>query len=210
MVARIFLCHASEDKPQVREVYHQLKALGFAPWLDEVDILPGQDWEYEIERALETSDFVIVFLSTRSVGKVGYVQREFRRALYHAEEMPEGFIHTIPVKLDACAVPSRFRRHQWAKLYEDGAFERIVRALQYGFQQRSQPLPEPFISDPSSAWPETVPSPILQVPLSTSPSEASATTDSALFMQRLTLLLFLPSEDSQLTRAPSVSWFGNN
>jgi hypothetical protein len=75
-VARIFLCHASEDKPQVREVYHQLKALGFAPWLDEVDILPGQDWEYEIERALETSDFVIVFLSTRSVEKVGYVQRE--------------------------------------------------------------------------------------------------------------------------------------
>ena len=56
-MARIFLCHASEDKAQVRAVYHQLKALGFAPWLDEVDILPGQDWDYEIERALETSDF---------------------------------------------------------------------------------------------------------------------------------------------------------
>jgi hypothetical protein len=31
-----------------------------------------------------------------------------------------------------------------------------------------------------------------------------------LFIQRLTLLLFLPSEDSQLTKAPSVSWSGNN
>jgi formylglycine-generating enzyme required for sulfatase activity len=152
-VARIFLCHASEDKAQVREVYHCLKALGFAPWLDEVDILPGQDWDYEIERALETSDFVLVFLSTRSVEKVGYVQREFRRALYHEEELPEGFIHTIPVKLDACPVPRRFSRHQWANLYENGAFERIVRALHYGLHQRGQPLPEPLIADPSSAPP---------------------------------------------------------
>jgi formylglycine-generating enzyme required for sulfatase activity len=154
-VARIFLCHASEDKAQVREVYHQLKALGFEPWLDEVDILPGQDWEYEIEQALETSDFVMVFLSTRSVEKVGYVQREFRRALYKAEEMPEGFVHTIPVKLDDCAVPRRFSHHQWANLYEAGAFDRIVRALQYGLQQRGQPLPEPLVHAPPSAPPRT-------------------------------------------------------
>jgi formylglycine-generating enzyme required for sulfatase activity len=157
MVVRIFLCHAREDKAQVREVYHQLKALGFAPWLDEVDILPGQDWDYEIERALETSDFVLVFLSTRSVGKIGYVQREFRRALYHAEEQPEGFIHTIPVKLDDCEVPRRFSRHQWANLYESGAFERIVRALHYGLQQRGQPLPTPLIPEPSSAPPRVSP-----------------------------------------------------
>jgi formylglycine-generating enzyme required for sulfatase activity len=49
-MARIFLCHASEDKPQVREVYQRLKALGFSPWLDEEEILPGQDWDYEIEQ----------------------------------------------------------------------------------------------------------------------------------------------------------------
>ena len=43
-MARIFLCHASEDKAQVREVYHRLRAIGgFAPWLDEEDLLPGQN-----------------------------------------------------------------------------------------------------------------------------------------------------------------------
>src|SRR5215813_622512 len=107
-MAQIFLCHTSEDKAPVREVYQQLKALGFTPWLDEVNLLPGQNANLEIEKALKNSAFVMVFLSTRSVGKVGYVQREFRRALYHAEEMPADFIHTIPVKLDACAVPSQF------------------------------------------------------------------------------------------------------
>ena len=55
-MARIFLCHASEDKPQVREIYHQLKAIeGFEPWLDEEDLLPGQLWEREIPLALQTS-----------------------------------------------------------------------------------------------------------------------------------------------------------
>ena len=76
-VARIFLCYTSEDKVQVREVYQQLKALGFTPWLDEVDILPGQNRDYEIEQALETSDFVIMFLSTRSVEKVATYSASF-------------------------------------------------------------------------------------------------------------------------------------
>jgi formylglycine-generating enzyme required for sulfatase activity len=147
-MARIFLCHASEDKPQVREVYQRLKALGFEPWLDEEDILPGQDWDDEIETALEQSAFVMVFLSKRSVEKVGYVQREFRWAMYRSEEMPEGSIHTIPIKLDDCTVPRRFRRHQWANLSEDGAFDRIVRALHYGLEQRGEPVPEPTVATP--------------------------------------------------------------
>ncbi|MCB0611934.1 MAG: toll/interleukin-1 receptor domain-containing protein [Lewinellaceae bacterium] len=40
---RIFLCHASEDKKQVLAIYHQLKAAGFNPWLDKMDLLPGQN-----------------------------------------------------------------------------------------------------------------------------------------------------------------------
>ena len=154
-MAQIFLCHTSEDKPQVRNVYQRLKALGFDPWLDEEEILPGQDWDYEIEKALETSDFVMVFLSTRSVNKMGYVQREFRHALYHSEEMPEGYIHTIPIKLDECEVPRRFRRHQWANLNNDGAFERIIRALHLGLEQRGKSLPEPSAVDLPESQPRT-------------------------------------------------------
>lgn len=45
---KVFLCHASEDKETVRKLYHQLKADGVEPWLDEVSILPGQEWQREI------------------------------------------------------------------------------------------------------------------------------------------------------------------
>ena len=50
-MAQIFLCHASEDKAQVRKVYQCLKRIdGFEPWLDEEDLLPGQDWGLVIPR----------------------------------------------------------------------------------------------------------------------------------------------------------------
>jgi len=51
-MARIFLCHASEDKPQVEAVYERLRDLGWQPWMDKIDLLPGQRWQQEIPRAL--------------------------------------------------------------------------------------------------------------------------------------------------------------
>ena len=111
-MARIFLCHASDDKAHVREAYHRLRATeGFEPWLDEEDLLPGQEWVREIPRALQPSDCILIFLSRTSVAKLGYVQREMKMALDAWEELPEGTIHTIPVRLDDCDVPKQFRRY---------------------------------------------------------------------------------------------------
>ena len=126
-MARIFLCHASDDKANVREVYRRLRAIeGFEPWLDEEDLLPGQEWAREIPRALQTSDFILIFLSRTSVAKRGYVQREMKMALDAWEELPEGTIHTILVRLDDCDVPEPFRRYHWANLFDSSGFDRIV------------------------------------------------------------------------------------
>lgn len=48
---RVFLCHSSNDKPAVRELYGRLKGEGWIdPWLDEEKLYPGQDWDLEIEK----------------------------------------------------------------------------------------------------------------------------------------------------------------
>jgi hypothetical protein len=48
---RVFLCHSSQDKPIVRELYQRLNAEGWIdPGLDEEKLLPGQDWDMEIEK----------------------------------------------------------------------------------------------------------------------------------------------------------------
>jgi hypothetical protein len=144
-VARIFLCHASEDKAQVREVYHRLRAIdGFKPWLDEEDLLPGQDWDYEIKQAIKTSDFILIFLSRITVDKRSYFQREMKLALDAWQEVPEGTIHTIPVRIDACDVPASFRRYQWVNLFDPDGFDRIVRAIraELAKHQRLESVPQ--------------------------------------------------------------------
>jgi hypothetical protein len=53
---RVFLCHSSQDKSIVRELYQRLNAEGWIdPWLDEEKLLPGQDWDMEIEKAVEAT-----------------------------------------------------------------------------------------------------------------------------------------------------------
>lgn len=117
---RVFLCHASQDKPIVRELYRRLLAEGWIdPWLDEEKLLPGQDWNLEIEKAAEAADAVIVCISNNSVTKEGYIQRELRFVLNVADEKPEGTIFIIPLRLDDCELPRRMRLWQFADYFEE-------------------------------------------------------------------------------------------
>jgi hypothetical protein len=82
------------------------------PWLDEERLLPGQDWNLEIEKAVESSDAVIVCVSNTSVAKEGYVQKELRQVLNIALEKLEGAIFVLPVKLDDCPLPRQLKDKQ--------------------------------------------------------------------------------------------------
>ena len=124
----IFLSHASEDKEQVRDLCERLREDGFDPWLDEERLLPGQDWNLEIEKAMRASDAILLCFSELSVVKEGYVQREYKKADSYSEEKPEGTIFTIPVRLDDCEIPHFIRDKQWAD-YPAG-YDRLVQALQ--------------------------------------------------------------------------------
>jgi formylglycine-generating enzyme required for sulfatase activity len=128
-VLRIFLCHASDDKPKVRELCTRLREDGFDPWLDEEQLLPGQDWELQVSAAVQASDVVVVCLSLASVGKVGYVQKELRLVLDAAQYQPEGRIFVIPVRLEDCALPIRLRQWQYADLFASGGYDRLRSAL---------------------------------------------------------------------------------
>lgn len=47
----------------------------------EVVLVAGQNWELEIQRAARASDIVLVCLSSESVTKAGFMQREIKQAL---------------------------------------------------------------------------------------------------------------------------------
>lgn len=126
---KVFLCHASEDKPAVRALYAELKTIGIEPWLDEEDLLPGQLWSTEIPKALRAADIVLVCLSRAALTKAGYVQKEIKYALDAADEQPEGTIFLIPALLEACKVPDRLNHLQYVKLFEPDGLKKLTRAL---------------------------------------------------------------------------------
>jgi hypothetical protein len=136
----VFLCHASQDKPVVRELYQRFGAEGWIdPWLDEEKLLPGQDWDLEIEKAVEAADAVIVCVSNRSVTKEGYVQKEIRKVLDIALEKPEESIFIIPLRLDECELPRRLRAWHYVDYFpaerRSRAYQRLLKSLQLRLDQ---------------------------------------------------------------------------
>lgn len=125
---RVFLCHASQDKPAVWRLHRYFTQHGVKPWLDQADLLPGEDWEVEIPNAIYSSDVILVCLSKNSVNKEGMVQKEISFALDKALEKP-GKIFIIPVKLEECDVPNRLSRFQWVGLFRDGGRKRLLMSL---------------------------------------------------------------------------------
>ncbi len=125
----VFLCHAKEDREEIRRVHNYLVAVGTDPWLDEEDLLPGQNWQHEIKRQIPKSDLVVAFLSRTSVGKTGYVQRELRMAVEAAEYRPEGTIYVIPARLDDCQLPDSLAKYQGVDLFKPDGLNRLHKSL---------------------------------------------------------------------------------
>ena len=134
---RIFLAHAREDEAQVRTLYHWLKERGFDPWLDKLDLLPGQLWRDEIPKAIAGSAVFLACLSKQSVQKESFLRREFRTALETYHRLPKGRVYLIPVRLDECDVPDirtpdfeiGLRDFHWVDLFEEGGSERLNEAI---------------------------------------------------------------------------------
>jgi hypothetical protein len=104
---------------------------GFEPWLDEKELLPGQEWQGKIRTAVRACDVVLVCLSKNSITKDGYFQKEIKVALDAEEEKPEGTIFIIPARLeDGVEIPSRLAPWHWVNLFHDGGYERLALALE--------------------------------------------------------------------------------
>jgi hypothetical protein len=97
---QIFISYAREDVEAARRLYRDLKNAELNPWLDEEVLLPGQNWKSAIRKAIKESRFFIALLSSNSVKKRGYVQRELKEALDVLLEFPKSAIYVIPARLD--------------------------------------------------------------------------------------------------------------
>lgn len=138
---QIFLCYAKEDSKKIEEIYDKLIDEDFCPWMDSKNLLAGQKWSDEIQKAIKSSSFILIFFSKCSVSKRGYVQRESKLALDSLEEIPEDRIFIIPVRLDDCKIPDKFNQFQYCDLFEEGGYEEILISIKTQLQKLGVVLP---------------------------------------------------------------------
>ncbi len=60
-VASVFMSYARPDRERVLSFFEWLSSRGINVWMDSRSIKAGQNWEYEIYRALDRSAFVLAF-----------------------------------------------------------------------------------------------------------------------------------------------------
>jgi len=127
---QIFISYAREDHDAASRIYASLKAIPtVSPWLDKENLLPGVDWEEEILKAIDASQFVLLVLSGNSISKEGFVQKELKECLERLSRFPPGRIFIIPVRLDDCTPRHRqLIRLNWIDLFPswDDGFSKIL------------------------------------------------------------------------------------
>lgn len=130
---KVFISYAREDEEQARRLFDDLRTAGISPWFDKDSLLPGQRWKTAIEAAIRDCRFFIAVLSSNSINKRGYVQKELKDALEVLDEYPTSAIFIIPARLDNCA-PSddRLGDLHWVDMFpnwSDG-LARIIKTIE--------------------------------------------------------------------------------
>lgn len=117
---QVFLSYAREDRDSAKKIFRALRKSGVQVWadFDSASLPAGSPWKVAITKAIRESQYFIAILSSNSVHKRGYVQKEILAALDILDEFPEQKIYLIPVRLDQCT-PSHSKIHElnWVDLF---------------------------------------------------------------------------------------------
>ena len=128
---KVFLSYTKADHEKVEPFFHRLTQDGFDPWLDSEKLLPGHNWSREIDQALAEANVVMLFLSTSSVSKRGFVQREANQAIENLKSKLPSDIYIIPVLLEDCEVPPHISdRLQFVNVGAPNFWTKILRSLE--------------------------------------------------------------------------------
>lgn len=138
MSLKVFISYASEDRDKALAYYDLIRNEGATPWIDVKQILPGQNWEAEIDRALNDAGVVILLLSKSSVNKRGFVQREAHDAIEKLRYKLPDDIYVIPLLLEPCDVPRYIsEKLQYIDLNTPDAWEKVKSSIHIASEQQS-------------------------------------------------------------------------
>lgn len=146
---KVFLSYSHSDSSAVRSLYQRLSRDGVDVWLDKERLLAGQQWELEIQKAVTSSDVVLVCLS-KSFNETGFRQKEVRIALEIAAAQPEERVFIIPVRLEEGIPPEFLSRYHWVDIFKPNGYETLLKSLRFRAKQIG--LSQEAIKQEKTSW----------------------------------------------------------
>lgn len=103
---RVFISRRVEDRPHTHTLYNQLKQEDWIdPWLDVENLQPGQPWDVEILKALQSSNVGLVCVSTHSLPLTGQHKREILEMLERTKTTSKEEFQILTLRLDDAPLP---------------------------------------------------------------------------------------------------------
>ena len=134
--SKIFVSYSRKDSEEFAErLCKDLRSRGLNIWFDKIDIQPGEIWDNEVEKALESSAKFLIILSPESVSSIN-VMDELNYALEEGKTV-------IPILYIDCKIPFRIRRRQYCDFtrnYDTGLHD----LLKGGFLSDNNIQTEPY------------------------------------------------------------------
>lgn len=115
-------------------MYRALQAAGFRTWLDEQNLVPGQLWHKEVDRAIRDTEVILLFLSSKTDFAGGFIAKEIEAATRLASQSRGPIL--IPVRLDQTEPPQSLRSSQWVDYFAPDGLERLIEAIERAWQAR--------------------------------------------------------------------------
>lgn len=138
MARRVFIVYSHKDMEAASKISKILKSSGFEPWLDVEQLLPGQMWKSEIDRAIGESGATIVILS-ENLQKSEFARQEMAMVVKRLNSGDVKAIPVIPVRIDNSTLPEELTGIHWVDLNAPDAEERLLRGLVFVTRTSSAP-----------------------------------------------------------------------
>jgi hypothetical protein len=124
LIGKVFISHASADKPFVDQLVADLAARAIPVWYDKFDLRVGDSVTGGINDGLSASKYFLIVLSKSSVAS-RWVTEELNAALM--EQVARGGTFVLPTLLEDCEVPPLLRHRRYADFRAD--YERGLEEL---------------------------------------------------------------------------------
>ncbi len=118
----IFLAHAGPDTAPAKALHAALKALGRQPFLDAIDLLPGDDWDLLLPRALHAAQACVILIGG-TFDAAHYLRDEVATAIALARadatrhRVIPVYLHGAPTRVDQVPYGLRVKNYlDWPAL----------------------------------------------------------------------------------------------